>query len=93
MLLFVRSNAMQVGVAKNAEQPGLGALRVTELHEIRLSLAKGILRKVFRVRSRARKPVGIAVQRHIMVGDQLFDYLPFAGQTHGQSPFSCIHEP
>ena len=74
---------VQIRVAQNAEQPGLGPAGIAQLVQLQLRLAEGVLGQVLGVAGLAAQPVGIAVQGQVVLFHQLLDPASAAGQTHG----------
>src|SRR5262249_22655363 len=77
-----RPGPVQVGIPQDREKPRLGPVRVAELAELGLSLAECLLGQVLRVRGRAAEPVGVTVQRLVMLLYEGGDAVPASSRTH-----------
>src|SRR5206468_473040 len=83
LFLLFGTNAMQVGIAQNAEKPGLHPIVIAQLIEMRLRLAISFLRQILGIRRVTAKAKGVAVQSEIMLVHQPLHQLRRAGSSHG----------
>jgi hypothetical protein len=74
---------VQVEIPQDRKEPGLGPFEVAKLAQLRVGLAKGLLGKVFRVGRTTTEPVGIAVERLVMLIDEGLYSPTITGRIHG----------
>jgi hypothetical protein len=78
---------MQIQIAKDAEQPGLGSASIAKLFELRLGFAKRFLGQVVGIRRIAAKSESVSVERF---GVKLYQLLYASGNAGSHAKPSSI---